>query len=133
MACHLPQFHLTSKPCTKLYTVCHQMNYHCSIMSGMQSCHQGHQHTIAAIKLASAELWSQLWFDCTTHKQITFTVLVIGLMFKPELLDPAVMSSYIFLDNKKSETKAEGEFHLFSFSMSSFFTDLFCACPKFVH
>jgi hypothetical protein len=36
--------------------------------------------TIAAIKLADAPTWNQLWTDGTTRRQIPFTALVIGLM-----------------------------------------------------
>jgi hypothetical protein len=36
--------------------------------------------TIAAMKLADAPSWSQLWTDGTTRRQIPFTALVVGLM-----------------------------------------------------
>ena len=37
--------------------------------------------TIAAIKLASAEKWDQLWTDVTTRRQCPFQALIIGLMY----------------------------------------------------
>jgi hypothetical protein len=36
--------------------------------------------TLAALKLAAAENWKQLWTDATTRRQIPFTALVIGLL-----------------------------------------------------
>jgi hypothetical protein len=36
--------------------------------------------TIAAVKLASAEKWDQLWTNATTQRQCPFQALIIGLM-----------------------------------------------------
>jgi hypothetical protein len=49
--------------------------------------------TIAAMKLANAPTWSQLWTDGTTRRQIPFTTLVIGLMRENEDIDPVVVLS----------------------------------------
>ena len=66
--------------------------------------------TIAAIKLAQAPTWEQLWTDATTRRQIPFTALIIGLMGAgpDDKLDPIVVSSCIFMDDECSETCAAG-------------------------
>jgi hypothetical protein len=64
--------------------------------------------TIAAIKLAEAPSWSQLWTDGTTRRQIPFTALVIGLMGNGEVIDPIVVPSCIFMEDERSETQADG-------------------------
>ena len=64
--------------------------------------------TIAAMKLADAPTWNQLWTDGTTRRQIPFTALVIGLMGEDEDIDPIVVSSCIFMEDECSETQADG-------------------------
>ncbi len=65
--------------------------------------------TIAAMKLADAPSWSQLWTDGTTRRQIPFTALVVGLMGKDDdIIDPVVVSSCIFMEDERSETAADG-------------------------
>ena len=64
--------------------------------------------TIAAIKLASADNWKQLWTDATTRRQIPFTALVIGLLGDEDNIDPVVVSSCIFMEDEKSDTQADG-------------------------
>jgi hypothetical protein len=56
--------------------------------------------TIAAMKLADAPSWSQLWTDETTRRQIPFTALVIGLMGEDDDIDPVVVSSCIFMEDE---------------------------------
>ena len=63
--------------------------------------------TIAAIKLASAEKWDQLWTDATTWCQCPFQALIIGLMDTEKWLDPYTVSSCIFLEDESSETTVE--------------------------
>ncbi len=63
--------------------------------------------TIAAIKLASAEKWDQLWNDATTRRQCTFQSLIIGLMDSEKKLDPVTVSSCIFLEDESAETTVE--------------------------
>ena len=64
--------------------------------------------TIAAIKLADAGTWDQLWTDATTRRQIPFTALIIGVLGNNEKIDPIVVSSCIFLEDETSETQADG-------------------------
>ena len=64
--------------------------------------------TVAAIKLASADSWKQLWTDGTSRRQIPFSALVIGLLGESGNLNPVVISSCIFMDDEKAETQAEG-------------------------
>ena len=63
--------------------------------------------TIAAIKLASAEKWDQLWTDATTQRQCPFQALIIGLMDSEKKLDPVTVSSCIFLEDETAETTVE--------------------------
>jgi hypothetical protein len=63
--------------------------------------------TIAAIKLASAEKWDQLWTDATTRRQCPFQALIIGLMDSENKLDPVIVSSCIFLEDETAETTVE--------------------------
>jgi hypothetical protein len=63
--------------------------------------------TIAAIKLASAEKWDQLWTDATTRRQCPFQALIIGLMDTEKNLDPVIVSSCIFLEDESAETTVE--------------------------
>jgi hypothetical protein len=69
--------------------------------------------TIAAIKLAAAETWKQLWTDATTRRQISFTALVIGLLGDEEndAIDPVIVSSCIFMADERAETQADGIEH----------------------
>ena len=65
--------------------------------------------TVAAIKLAKAPSWNQLWTDATTRRQIPFTTLIIGLMGDNDnQIDPVVISSCIFMEDKGAETQAAG-------------------------
>ncbi len=64
--------------------------------------------TIAAMKLADAPTWNQLWTDGTTRRRIPFTALVIGLMGEDEDINPVVVSSCIFMEDERSETQADG-------------------------
>ena len=59
--------------------------------------------TIAAMKLASAKTWKQLWTDA-------FTALVIGLLGDDEgdTIDPVIISSCIFMADERAETQADG-------------------------
>ena len=56
--------------------------------------------TIAAVKLADAPSWNQLWTNGTTRRQIPFTTLVIGLMGEDDDIDPVVVSSCIFMEDE---------------------------------
>ena len=64
--------------------------------------------TIAAIKLADAGNWDQLWTDATTRRQIPFTALIIGVIGNSDKIDPIVVSSYIFMEDESSERQADG-------------------------
>ena len=60
--------------------------------------------TIAAWKLADADSWRQIFTDATSCRQCAFQALVVGIMDKDRLLDPGIVSSYIFLENETSQT-----------------------------
>ncbi len=65
--------------------------------------------TFAAMKLADAPSWSQLWTDGRTRRQIPFTVLVVGLMGNnDDIIDPVVVLSCIFMEDERSEMQADG-------------------------
>ena len=64
--------------------------------------------TLAALRLARAESWDQLWTDATTRRQIPFTALIIGMLGEDNHVDPIVVSSCIFLEDERSETQAAG-------------------------
>ena len=64
--------------------------------------------TVAALKLADAQTWDQLWTDGTTRRQIPFTALIIGIMGTNDKIDPVVISSCIFMEDETSESQAEG-------------------------
>ena len=64
--------------------------------------------TLAAIKLARVEKWSQLFTDGTTRRQISFQNLIIGFMKDDNQLDPVVVSSCIFLEDETSEKQTDG-------------------------
>ena len=64
--------------------------------------------TVAAIKLADADTWNQLWTDATTRRQIPFTAVIIGLMGDNDEIDPVVVSSCIFMEDETSATGANG-------------------------
>ena len=64
--------------------------------------------TLVAIKLGGAEFWDQLWTDSTTRWQIPFTALIIGILADCGNIDPVVVSSCIFMDDKKSEAQVDG-------------------------
>ena len=66
--------------------------------------------TIAALKLAHAPRWLQLWTDATTRRQIPFTALVIGLLGdgSDDKIDPVVVSSCIFMEDETAEMQAKG-------------------------
>ena len=63
--------------------------------------------TIAAIKLASAEKWDQLWTNATTRRRYPFQALIVGLMDSEKKLDPVTVSSCIFLEDETAETIVE--------------------------
>ena len=62
--------------------------------------------TMAALKLASAEEWKQLFTDATTRRQISFQCLLIGVMDGDDKIDPVVVSLCIFMEDESSETEA---------------------------
>ena len=64
--------------------------------------------TLTAIKLAGVETWSQLWTDATTRRQIPFTSLIIGLLGDKDNIDPVIVSLCMFIEDKQSDTGAEG-------------------------
>jgi hypothetical protein len=79
-------------------------------ISFVRQCHvivQVIGETIAAIKLASAKKWDQLWTDATTRRQCPFQALIIGLMDSEKKLDPVTVSSCIFLEDESAETTIE--------------------------
>ena len=60
------------------------------------------------MKLGRAEVWKQLWTDTTTCCQIPFSALIIGLLGEEDKIDPAVVSSCIFMDDERSGMQADG-------------------------
>jgi hypothetical protein len=63
--------------------------------------------TMSAMKLAIAESWDQLCTSATTHRQIPFTALIIGLL-GDDSLDQVIVLSCIFTDDKTADAQAEG-------------------------
>jgi hypothetical protein len=64
--------------------------------------------TLMAIKLANAPQWLQLWTNATIRRQIPFTALIIGVLAESGDIDPAVISSCIFMEDKTSEMQVDG-------------------------
>ena len=61
--------------------------------------------TLAAIKLARAESWSQLFTDATTRQQISFQKVIVRLMDDDNQLNPLNVSSCFLLKTKNQKTK----------------------------
>jgi hypothetical protein len=50
-----------------------------------------------------------LWYNGTTHQQIPFGALIIGMLAGDnDMIDPVVVSSCIFMEDETSETQANG-------------------------
>ena len=64
--------------------------------------------TVTVLKLARAGSQKQLWTNATTRRQIPFTAPIIGLSGDDDKIGPVVVSSCIFMDDKISDTGAEG-------------------------
>ena len=66
--------------------------------------------TVAAIKLANADTWDQLWTDATTRRQIPFTALIIGLLWSEggDAIEPVVVSSCIFMEDETAQKQSNG-------------------------
>ncbi len=64
--------------------------------------------TMAAIKLALEAELGQLWTDGTTWCQRPSTALIVGILSESGVLDPVVISSFIFMDDETSEMQADG-------------------------
>ena len=63
--------------------------------------------TMAALKLAKAVKWNQLFTDATSRRQVSFQALLVGIMDDDGTIDPVVVSSCIFMEDEKSETEAQ--------------------------
>ena len=63
--------------------------------------------TIAAIKLAEAPEYGQLFYDATTRRHIPFQCVLVGLLGADMKLDVVCLSSSIFLEDETAETTAE--------------------------
>ena len=65
---------------------------------------------IAAIKLAAAESWKQVWTVGTSRRQLSFAALIIDLLGadESEALDLVVVSSCIFTEDERAKTQAAG-------------------------
>ena len=77
--------------------------------------------TIAALKLADAANWDQLWTDATTRRQIPFTALIIGVIGNSDKINPIVLSSCIFMEDETSESQADGIVNKVSTKCQTFF------------
>ena len=64
--------------------------------------------TLAAIKLARAKTWGQLFTDGTSRRQISLQNVIVGLMDDSNQLNPLVVSSCIFLEDETSEKQTDG-------------------------
>ncbi len=61
-----------------------------------------------AIKLANVPQWLQLWTNATTRRQIPFTALIIGVLAESGDIDPVVILSCIFMEDKTSKMQVDG-------------------------
>ena len=66
--------------------------------------------TIAAIKLGREEQWAQLSTDATRRRHKPFQCLIISLLGADGKIDPVLVSSCIFLDDKTAETTVQSIF-----------------------
>jgi hypothetical protein len=64
--------------------------------------------TLTAIKLATVPQWSQLWTNSTTRRQILFTALIIGVLAESGDINPVVIWSCIFMEDKTSKMQVDG-------------------------
>ena len=64
--------------------------------------------TLAAIKIASASEWGQLWTDGTSRRQTSFTALIVGILTDAGDIDPVVISSCIFMEDETSQMQVDG-------------------------
>ena len=62
--------------------------------------------TMAALKLANAKEWKQIFTDATSRRQTSFLALLVGIMDDNGNIDAIVISSCIFMEDEKSETEA---------------------------
>ena len=61
---------------------------------------------MVALKLDKAVKWNQLFTDTTSHRQISFQALLVGIMDDDGMIDLVVVSSCIFMEDETSETEA---------------------------
>ena len=66
--------------------------------------------TLAAMKLADADLWKQLSTDATTRRHIPFQCLIISVMADEFKIDPVIVSSCIYLDEETAEATVDSLF-----------------------
>ena len=95
-----------------MYETMHgKQTYNLPSISFVQECRvivEVISETLLAITLAEAKTWSQLWTDATTRRQIPFTSLIIGLLGDKDNIDPVIVSLCMFIEDKQSDTGAEG-------------------------
>ena len=63
--------------------------------------------TMAALRLAKAVKWNQLFTDATSCQKISFQSLFIEIMDDDGMINPVVVSSCIFMEDETSETEAQ--------------------------
>ena len=89
---------------------------------------------MAALKLAGAEEWKQLFTDATTRRQVLFQCLLIGVMDGDDKIDPVVVLLCIFMEDERSETEAKSILDkvclciFIVFSIWRTLSKQFCAC-----
>ena len=67
---------------------------------------QGLNTTLAALRLANATEWSQLFTDGTSRRQIAFQDLVISVV-EDNRLDPVIVSSCMYLEDESSDMQVK--------------------------
>ena len=66
--------------------------------------------TVVAMRLAEATLWKEIFFDATTCRQTPFQAILISIIGGEDgkTIEPIVLSSCIFMEDKTAEKQAEG-------------------------
>ena len=67
---------------------------------------QGLNTTLAALQLANAAEWSQLFTDGTSCQQIAFQYLVISVI-EDGKLNPVIVSSCMYLEDESSDMQVK--------------------------
>ena len=66
--------------------------------------------TVVAMRLEEATLWKEIFFDAITRRQTPFQAMLISIIRGEDgkTIEPIVLSSCIFMEDKTAEKQVEG-------------------------